>query len=625
MNDPATESARTGAAAGAAPSALGRDARRSVFSRLARREPLAIDGLPASLASLGAGQVHVVYADASPARDALFWQTSAAALAGPATVLSTRDAASLAATLRDHGVDIDKPGSTNAWANVCALQQTPERAGRDGAQVLIEALNAIAAQCAAPESQFFIEGAEVFFNWQDAAALAGQGAQLASWCAQYRYGVLMVVAPPGLDDDREHPELAAFQARFAGAAQLHQVQGQYRWEVAFWRAGDAVHGSQSVPLRFSAADHRLTVSGGTFESDIGEAGLLAPDEGRVIVSRDAMLHERVLPPAWQIVDNNEAAVAAARTSVAATVILDFSVNRDLETLAEQVHTLRLQCGEALKIIVREDAVAMRYESLMLNLGANRVIARQTPLAQVEAIVDSLQGQVYSRPMLADYRTALAAVVHGEESGYVGAAHFVELVRAAVERSRVIQLPSVLIRLALMPEIAHVDALKACQLRRAGDIVTASGDSLYVFFFACRLSDADAVLLRVFKRPLAELFQGEERYGDGRAITDMLDTLDDEIDATPPPDYSGWLALNAEQPSAPASVAAHANGQTVPTAAGSPATSTAPAAPVTPPEPAAPGVVAAASGGLLPALNAVALNDSAKPRAVPRRAPLPLKA
>jgi cellulose biosynthesis protein BcsE len=610
MKDPATDPASDSAKTGAVPAAS-RDTRRSLFSRLARREPLAIDGLPPSLAALGAGQVHVVYAGASPARDALFWQTAAAALAGPATVLSTRDAASLAATLRDHGVDIDKSGSTHAWANVCALQPV---ADRDGVQVLIEALNALGEQCAAPESQFFIEGAEAFFNWQDAAALASQGAQLAGWCAQHRYGVLMVAAPPGLGDDQEHPELAAFQARFAGAAQLHQMQGQYHWEVAFWRSGDAVHGSQALPLRFSAADHRLTVSGGTFETDIGQAGLLAPDEGRVIVSRDAMLHERVLPPAWQLVDNNEAAVGTARTSVAATVILDFSAKRDLETLAEQVHTLRLQCGEALKIIVREDAVAMRYESLMLNLGANRVIARQTPLAQVEAIVESLHGQVYSRPMPADYRTALAAVVHGEESGYVGAAHFVELVRAAVERSRVIQLPSVLIRLALMPEVAHVDALKACQLRRAGDIVTASGDSLYVFFFACRLSDADAVCQRVFQRPLAELFQGEERYGDGRAITDTLDMLDEEIEASPPPDYSGWLAINAGQPAAPAPVAVQANGQTVPPAA---ATSLAASAP--------PVAVAPVTGSLLPALDAAARADNAIPRAAPRRAPLPLKA
>jgi cellulose biosynthesis protein BcsE len=621
----ATIGTPAGAAAG---TSAGGEARKSLLARLSRRAPLAIDGLPPALAALGSSQVHIVYASASPARDALFWQTAAAALEGPATVLSTRDGASIAATLRDHGIDIDRPGTTHHWANVCSLTPLPDR---DRLQVLIEALDALANQCAAPASQFYIEGAEAFFTWHDPAALAREGAQLANWCTQHRHGVLLVVEPPGPGDG--HNGLAAFQARFAGAAQLLQEQGQFHWEVAFWRSGDAVLGSQSLPLRFAALDHRLTVSGGTFEHSIGEAGLLAPDEGRVIVSRDAVLNERVLPPAWTVVDDNEAALAAARTAVAATVILDFGTSRELESLAEQVHTLRLQCGNALKIIVREEAVAMRYESLMLNLGANRVVPRHTTLSQVEAIVESLQGQVYSRPVPADYRQALAGVMHGEETGYVGAAHFVELVSAAVERSRVIQLPSVLIRLALMPEVAHVDALKACQVRRAGDIATAAGDSLYLFFFACRLGDADAVLHRVFQRPLAELFQGEQRCGDPNSITVLLDSLTDEIEAQTPPDYSGWLALNAPQkpraPQAPAPAADSPDG-----AADAPAASAgaahsgegaaAPAAPAAP-----------APGGPLPtlaALDTAALTPATwqaggngAPRAAPRPASLPLKA
>ncbi|WP_322044655.1 cellulose biosynthesis protein BcsE [Paraburkholderia sp. J67] len=632
MNQPARDSASRKAQS-APPAGASREPRASLLARTSQREPLAIDGLPPALAALGVGQVHIVYANASPARDTLFWETAAAALEGPATVLSTRDAASIAATLRDHGIDIDRRDATHHWANVCSL--TP-LAGRDGAQVLIEALDALANQCAAPASQFYIEGAEAFFAWQDPATLARQGAQLANWCVQHRYGVLLVAEPPGLGDDNAHPELAAFQARFAGAAQLLQTQGQFHWEVAFWRSGDAVLGSQSLPLRFAALDHRLTVSGGTFEHSIGEAGLLAPDEGRVIISRDSVLNERVLPAAWQVVDDNETALAAARTAVAATVVLDFGASRELESLAEQVHTLRLQSGNALKIIVREEAVAMRYESLMLNLGANRVVPRHTTLAQLEAIVESLQGQVFSRPLPADYRQALAGVMHGEESGYVGATHFVELVRAAVERSRVIQLPSVLIRLALMPEVAHVDALKACHQRRAGDIMTAAGDSLYVFFFACRLGDADAVCQRVFQRPLAELFQGEQRCGDANSIGALLESLTDEIDAHTPPDYSGWLALNALQ-EAQAHVAAHATVDAAIKPA-APSIASYPAAAVAPREeaPAVSAPLATPSApSAAPALPALPVLADAAPtplappaaatRGEPRRAPLPLKA
>lgn len=641
MNEPArdpasepaqpTQSARAPAGAAMPGTAIGRESQPSLLARLSQRAPLAIEGLPPALAALGAGQVHVVYAGASPARDALFWQTAAAALEGPATVLSTRDGASIAATLRDHGIDIDRPGATHHWANVCSLVPLPDR---DGAQVLIEALDALANQCAAPASQFYIEGAEAFFAWHDPATLARQGAQLANWCAQHRHGVLLVAEPPGLIEDQTG--LAAFQARFSGAAQLLQTQGQFHWEVAFWRAGETVLGSQSLPLRFAAIDHRLMITSpdGTFERSISEVGLLAPDEGRVIVSRDAVLNERVLPPAWQVVDDNEAALVAARTAVAATVILDFGTSRQLESLAEQVHTLRLQCGNALKIIVREEAVAMRYESLMLNLGANRVVPRHTTLSQVEAIVESLQGQVYSRPVPADYRQALAGVMHGEETGYVDAARFVELVGAAVERSRVIQLPSVLIRLALMPEVAHVDALKACLLRRAGDIVTAAGDSLYVFLFACRLGDADAVLQRVFKRALAELFQGEQRCGDPKSIGALLETLTDEIEAQTPPDYSGWLALNA--PDGSNVPQASANGETTATQtpSGSAAGASANAArSATTPTSSGTTSDTPQTGGLLPTLPALAptawqslqADGNEVPRAEPRPVSLPLKA
>ncbi len=574
---------------------------RSLLARLQPHQPLAIDALPGALAALGAGQVHVVYAQGSPARDALFWQTAADALAGPATVLSTRDAHGVAVMLREHGIDIDQAGALHAHANVCTLRTLP---GRPGADVLMEALQALADQCAEPASQFLVEGAEAFFSWHDANALALEGARLATWCAQRRYGVLLVLAPPDLADDTAHPELNAFQARFAGVAQLLQVSGQYRWEVAFWRDRDAMLASQSLPLRFTAPDFRLTVSDtSTFDAASDTGGLLAPDEDRVLVAREAVLRERVLPERWQVLDSNDAVVDAARTAVAATVILDFGASQQLELLAAQVHALRLGCGPALKIIVREDRVAMRYESLMLNLGANQVIHRNTPIAQVEAIVERLQGQVFSRPVPADYRAALAAVSHSTETGYVPGARFVELVRAAVSRSRVIQLPSVLLRFALLPEVAHVDALKACELRREGDLVTAVGDSVYVFLFACRLGDADAICQRVFTTPLADLFNGELRSGDQQSITETLDTLTDEIEATTPPDYSGWLAKRPPR-AVPDAVVADADMDTP--------TST--QADTPPPS-------------LLPALDAAASRSvGAAPiaRAEPQRASLPLK-
>jgi hypothetical protein len=121
---------------------------------------------------------------------------------------------------------------------------------------------------------------------------------------------------------------------------------------------------------------------------------------------------------------------------------------------------------------------------------------------------------------------------------------VELVREAVERSRPIRLPNVLLQLLLEPEVAGIDAVKACRMRRAGDLCTASGDSLYVFLFACHVDDAGKAIGKVFERPLAELFRGELRGGDRDSILSELDTLENDIAELPPPDYSSLLAPTA---------------------------------------------------------------------------------
>ncbi len=510
-----------------------------LMARLQARAMLAIEGLAPALATLAPGRAHVVYARPSPARDALFWQTAASALRGPACVLSTRDADGIANALREHGLDIEVNRAMHARANLCALRA---QTGRSGIDALIEALDALVEQCGARGTTFLLEGAEAFFSWHDATTLALEGVRVSEWCAGERCALLLVMAPPEAAEGQPLPDLHGFHGRFAGAVQLSQQQGQYTWEVAFWRDNQAVVAGEVLRLRFAPNEHRLMVASDTYSDTIEEAGMLAPDEQRVIASRDAVLRERFIPEDWRVVDSNEAAVATASKSVAATVILHYAGTRDLEMLAGQVHRLRRSAGRALKIVIREDREAMRqhYELLMLNLGANAVIAQRTPFARMQAMIDGLQGQVFSRPILADYHNALSAVLTTTASGYVPASTFIALARDAVERSRMIRLPHVLLQLPLLPEVAHVDALRACHMSRAGDLCTAGSDSLYAFFFACRMDDVDAVCQRVFKRPMADLFQGDLRSGDNESIAAELARLETEIAEYPPPDYSTWL-------------------------------------------------------------------------------------
>lgn len=512
--------------------------RRLVPARLRLNQSLAIEGLPPSLTALATGKVYAVYASRSAARDALFWKTAVNALLTPVNVLSTRPAEDIAAALKQHGLDIDESSAMHPRANVCALRMPPKR---DGCDVLIEAMQAMSDQCAAPASQFLIEGAAACFAWNDRQALIRQGAALAGWCEQTRHSILLVMLPPLVEEGGGFLPLTDFQMRFGGAAQLVQVQGEYRWEVAFWRdSHNAMAASESIPLRFSPEDHRLVAVLDTLKDRPEGMGLLAPDETTVLVSRDAVQHERSVPKHWQIVQDNDSLVATASHAVAATVMLHYGITVNLAKLAKQVNYLRRTCGKALKILIREDNISIRYELMLLSLGANAIIPRNTSLAQVEIMVDGVQGQLFSRPVPDDYRAALSAAMSDTTSGYLPAQRFISLVRDAMERSRPIRLPNVLLRLMLEPDVAGLDAVKACHMRRAGDVCTASGDSLYLFFFACHVDDASIAIGKVFERPLSELFRGELRCGDRESILGMLETLEEEISEMPPADYSSLV-------------------------------------------------------------------------------------
>jgi cellulose biosynthesis protein BcsE len=535
--------------------------RRTPRARLRLNQSLAIEGLPPSLSALATGCVYAVYASRSPARDALFWKTAANALLTPVTVISTRSADDVVQALRQHGTDLDQSGAVHPKSNVCSLH-LPQN--RDGCDVLMESLQSLSAQCAAPSSPFLIEGVAACFAWHDRAALIRQGAALAGWCAQTRHTVLLVMLPPLVEESGDFRPLTDFQIQFAGAAQLVHVQGEFRWEVAFWRDDrGALSATESIPLRFSGNDHRL-VAVMDANRDSGEGiGMLAPDESVVMVSHAAVARERVVPKGWQVLADNEALVSAASRAVAATVILHYGIDVSLATLSKQVNFLRRQCGKALKILIREDNVSIRYELLMLTLGANAIIPRSMPLAQVEIAVDSVQGQLFSRPVPDDYRGALSAAMRDSTTGYVPAHRFIELVREAVERSRPIRLPNVLLRLPLEHDMSAIDALNACRIRRTGDLCTASGDSLYVFFFACHVDEAGKAMEKVFVRPLSDLFRGELRCGDRETIQSALNELEDEIAELPPPDYTGLVepatpvqrGLAESQPEQPATDAA----------------------------------------------------------------------
>jgi len=249
-------------------------------------------------------------------------------------------------------------------------------------------------------------------------------------------------------------------------------------------------------------------------------------------------------------------------------LLDYSNQRELAGLCQTIHALRGHCGRAVKIVVRERNEFMRhqYELLMLSLGANLVIGRDVPFSRLQSLLKSVQGQLNTRPIAADFQTALSAALCDSVCGYLTVPLFCEQVEQVIGRAHVLDLPHMLLELHLRPEIAHLDALKACTLRRAGDICTAYHHSLYLFLFACRVSDADAVLQRIFGTNLERFFEDEVRYIDEIDFIKQSAKLKGNNVLRAAPDYSDALALHQIEAPAQEPARARPEADAVPAAA-----------------------------------------------------------
>jgi cellulose biosynthesis protein BcsE len=553
---------------------------------------LAIDALPDEWAALEAGKLYAVYAAArTPGADALLWESARQAQARDVTVVLARARAQVATRLRELGFSANAPAS--GWPrNLSVLAMPPAGPADAGTHrvppvalaKVFGGLRALKRFGLRSRSLYFVEGAERWFNWADPAALAREGRMLANWCAVRNITLVLLLGSqadadadvdagslflePALDDAAAQHGRNEFHAACAGVARMERTHGELLWHVDFWRSDRTLVTGEVGSLRFTDSG-RLSVAPDALGNGAARGdGLLARDEQRVVVSRAVVRgHEAWVPSNWEVLADQKAVLAACGDAQAATVVLDYAGGAQLDALCGAIHALRRQAGRALKIVVAERGEVLRhqYELLVLTLGANLVLGRDLPFSRMQSLLQSLQGQLHTRPIATDYRTALSAALSEDVLGYLPAGTFCERVRAVLERSAVLQLPHVLVKLTLLPQCAHIEALKSCVPRRAGDVFTADASHLYVFLFACRLADADAALARIFNVPV-ERIAGDIVHLAEQSIGDELKALATASRRTPIADYSDLFAVPLRNQTAAPATVAHA-GTVLPAAEG----------------------------------------------------------
>jgi len=545
--------------------ALGAGVKRLVAGRKVQNR-LTIDGLPDGWTTLAPGRLYLVYGIAgTAAADALLFESACDVAARAVTlVLSAAREKPLARIEAREGAR-----GLPACLNVVTLQRgkptadgaSDAAAGREGAPRalarLFGALRALKRFGFRRGSIFFVEGAEQWFSWDRPDDLAYEGRVLANWCETRNITLVLLagsVAPSANDasldaeaaeEQLEHeardPERDAFHSSCEGVARLQHTHGELLWHVDFWRSRSALAAGEVRALRFARAGH-LMVAPEEDETDRLAQARIARDEMRVVATRAAVGDEPWVPPEWEIVDGLLAALQAGLGARAASVVLDYTGSEQLEALCETVHTLRRTCGRALKIVLVERGQVLRhqFELLVLNLGANLVIGRDVPFSRMQSLMQSLRGQLNARPVAADYRAALAAALSDEVCGYLPVEGFVAHTLNVLGRGQLLNLPHVLVKVRLKPNVAHVDVLRQCRPTRNGDVVTADGAHLYVFLFACRLPDAQGSLARIFRLPVDSLAESTQLIA-GAQLLPEVERLETEQRRLPNVDYSDLFA------------------------------------------------------------------------------------
>lgn len=393
-----------------------------------------------------------------------------------------------------------------------------------------------------------------------AAAVLQAVAALKQWARLHRGAPLLGLAPVWQGGQALLPLFD--RSALPCVAQLHQHGEQVHFEVVRWPQGPTGTVQDLGFGLVERADGGWQADGSGLALD-AHALATASDAERVVTLAAALDGAEAAPAGWQVCAGLPDVVVACRYLVAATVLLPYRAADELPTLVETVRRLRAAHPHALKIVVREVGMPLRYnqELALLRVGANGVVHRAADFARVQQTLVELRHTSFGRRAAPESTPELLRTTAADPvRGYLPLSAFCDAAERMIERTAPTGMEHCIVQLPLLPQVAHLDALAACQIARDGDLVTADERALWLFLFACRAPDVEAALKRLFTLPPSVLFnqmrvrpepdtmhraiERLRRHGVD-AVTDYSDALLALQPARLPLTDSGFVALQPE--------------------------------------------------------------------------------
>lgn len=311
----------------------------------------------------------------------------------------------------------------------------------------------------------------------------------------------LLVINPGNNTDRQSSILMSKYRTLFGLASLRYQSDIPLYDVAWWCNDKGISARQQL---------KLHMQDGLWQLAEQEETSVQPrsDEKRILCNVVVLEGAPALSEHWSLFDNNETLFEEARTCQAATIVFALTQNNQIESIARQIHALRRQRGNSLKIVVRESQASLRAtdERLLLGCGANMVIAWNAPLSRCLTLIESVQGQQFNRLVPEDIATLLSMTQPLKLRGFQPWDKFCDAVSNMVNNPL---LPphgkGVMVALRPVPGIRVEQALTLCRPNRVGDIVTIGDNRLMLFLSFCRVNDLDTALNHIFPLPTTEIF------------------------------------------------------------------------------------------------------------------------
>ncbi|HEF7270612.1 TPA: cellulose biosynthesis protein BcsE [Yersinia enterocolitica] len=320
------------------------------------------------------------------------------------------------------------------------------------------------------------------------------------WLEAQNCTLLVICHSTGINKIKN--QLVSQHRYLQGLANLQWQQDNAQYVVSWWSTAKGVTANQLVLLE---ADEQ----GWSMADEVQQALPQSRNDEHLYLAETSILEGA--PPLsthWQLLESNTALAQRAMTAHAATLIFALNQSEQIDEMAHQIHNIRRQRGNTVKIVVREMHASLRYsdERLLLACGANLIVPHVAPLSRFLTMLEGIQGQRFSRHVPEDINALLEALRPLQLKGYLPPTEFYQSVLQLMNNTL---LPEngkgVLVALRAVPGLQARQALTLCHLRRYGDVVTVSDNRLLLFLSTCRINDLDTALSHIFRLPVAEAF------------------------------------------------------------------------------------------------------------------------